>query len=165
MGRWEIDDAARSPDWTPTKAAERTDTTRHDHDLRISPLPDRVSPRSREALAEGRAHCLTLPAGQGRETVRDDGRAYHLRGSEVELLERAGQFRVTFTEDLKQAAADANRFRDDLRSLREQGLIAERTVTSLQDGTVESVVSVTSAGKSLLDQHRDPEHDALRALA
>jgi hypothetical protein len=59
--------------------------------------------------------------------VRDQGRIYHLRGSEVELLERAAQYRVTFTEDLKQDAGDANRFKDDLRSLKEQGLIEERS--------------------------------------
>jgi hypothetical protein len=57
----------------------------------------------------------------------DQGRIYHLRGSEVELLERAAQYRVTFTEDLKQDAGDANRFKDDLRSLKEQGLIEERS--------------------------------------
>jgi hypothetical protein len=45
----------------------------------------------------------------------------------VELLERAAQYRVTFTEDLKQDAGDANRFKDDLRSLKEQGLIEERS--------------------------------------
>jgi hypothetical protein len=103
---------------------------------------------------------LTLPAGLERETVRDNGREYHLRGSEVDLLERAGQFRVTFTDDLKQNVGDDNRFRDDLRSLKEQGLVAERTVTRLRDGTVADVVSVTSEGKSLLEHHRDPERDA-----
>jgi len=38
----------------------------------------------------------------------------------VELLERAAHYRVTFTEDLKQDAGDASRFKDDLRSLKEQ---------------------------------------------
>jgi hypothetical protein len=72
-------------------------------------------------------HGLTLPEGRDRQEVRDQGRIYHLRGSEVELLERAAQYRVTFTEDLKQDAGDANRFKDDLRSLKEQGLIEERS--------------------------------------
>ena len=76
----------------------------------------------------------------------------------MELLERAAQYRVTFTEDLKQDAGDATRFKDDLRSLKEQGLIAERTVTRLREGAVADVVSVTPAGKALLDHHRDPEH-------
>ena len=158
MGRWDIDDAARSPDRAPTSTAERTDTTRRDHDPQITPLPDRVSPRTRDGLDDGRGHSLTLPTGREREEVRDQGRTYHLRGSEVDLLERAGQFRVTFTEDLKHDAGTA-RFGEDLRSLKEQGLVAERTVTRLREGTVADVVSVTPAGKALLDHHRDPEHD------
>jgi hypothetical protein len=78
----------------------------------------------------------------------------------VELLKRAAQYRVTFTEALKHDAGDASRFKDDLRSLKEQGLIAERTVTRLREGAVADVVSGTPAGKALLDHHRDPEHSA-----
>jgi hypothetical protein len=158
MGRWDIDDAARSPERAPTNSVERADTTRRDHELEVTPLRDSVSPRSREQIDGDRGHGLTLPEGRDREAVRDQGRTYHLRGSEVELLERAAQYRVTFTEDLKQDAGGANRFNDDLRSLKEQGLIAERTVTRLREGTVADVVSVTPAGKAVLDHHRDPEN-------
>jgi len=160
MGRWDIDDAARSPERASTNTVERADTTPRDHDLTVTPLRDRVSPRSREPIDGDRGHSLTLPEGRDCEEVRDQGRTYHLRGSEVELLERAAQYRVTFTEDLKQDASDAARFKDDLRSLKEQGLIAERTVTRLRESAVADVVSVTSAGKALLDHHRDPEHNS-----
>jgi hypothetical protein len=157
MGRWNIDDEARSPGQPSTRASERTETGR-DHQPRIEPLPDRVSPRSREVIVGDRGHTLTLPTGQDREVVRDQGRTYHMRGSEVDLLERAGQFRVTFTEDLKHDAG-TTQFGEDLRSLKEQGLVAERTVTRLREGAVADVASVTPAGKALLDHHRDPEHD------
>jgi hypothetical protein len=160
MGRWDIDDAARSPERAPTNSVERADTTRRDHDLEVTPLRDSVSPRSREQIDGDRGHGLTLPEGRDREAVRDQGRTYHLRGSEVELLERAAQYRVTFTEDLKQDAGDATRFKDDLRSLKEQGLIAERTMTRLRESAVADVVSVMAAGKALLDRHRDPEHNS-----
>jgi len=156
MGRWDIDDAARSPDRAPTSTAERTDTTRRDHDPQITPLPDRVSPRTRDGLDDGRGHSLTLPAGQEREAVRDHGRTYHLRGSEVDLLERTGQFRVTFTEDLKHEAG-TTQFGEDLRSLKEQGLVAERTVTRLREGAVADVVSVTPAGGRPPQGPLDPE--------
>ena len=76
----------------------------------------------------------------------------------MELLERAAQYRVTFTEDLKQDAGNTNRFKDDLRSLKEQGLIAERTVTRLREGAVADVVSVTREGKALLDLLRLDRH-------
>jgi hypothetical protein len=91
--------------------------------------------------------------------VRDAARVFHLRGSEVDLLERVAQFRAVFTDDLKHDTGNAGRFRDDLRSLKQQELIEERTVTRVRDGKVADVVSVTRAGKALLDHHRDPQHD------
>ena len=88
-----------------------------------------------------------------------------MRGSEVDLLERAAQYRVTFTEDLKQDSGDVSRFTNDLRSLKDQGLIAERTVTHLREGIVADVVSVTPEGKALLDDHRHTEHDSGQAYS
>ena len=158
MGRWDIGDDARSPGSTSERLPDRTDASRHDLELRIAPLPDRVTARSRDDQGEGREHSLTLPGGREREAVPDRGRVYHIRGSEVDLLERAAQYRVTFTDDLKRDA-NHDRFDEDLRSLKEQGLIAERSVTHMRDGRVADVVSVTREGKALLDHHRDLDHD------
>ena len=160
MGRWDIDDGARSPDRAPTNTVERTDTPSRDHYLKITPLREDVTPRSRGEIDGDRGHGLTLPDGRDRQEVRDQGRIYHLRGSEVGLLERAAQYRVTFTDDLKHDAGDDNRFKDDLRSLKDQDLIAERTVTRLREGRVADVLSVTHSGKALLDHHRDPDHNS-----
>ena len=160
MGRWDIDEAARSPDRSASNTRERIDTTPRAPKPNVTQLQDRVSPRSRPEIDSERGSGLALPEGRNREEVRDQGRTYHLRGSEVDLLEHAAQYRVTFTDDLKQDAGDSNRFKDDLRSLKEQGLIEERTVTRLREGRVADVVSVTHEGKALLDHHRDPEHSS-----
>jgi len=109
----------------PPNAIERTDTPSRDHDLKITPLRDDVPPRSRGGIDGDRVHGLTLPERRDRQEVLDQSRIYHPRGSEVELLERAAQYRVTFTEDLKQDAGDANRSRR--LALKEQGLIEERS--------------------------------------
>jgi DNA-binding PadR family transcriptional regulator len=77
----------------------------------------------------------------------------------VDLLERAACFRSVFTDDLQRASGDEKRASTDLRSLERQGLIEERTVTRLRDGTVADVVTVTDEGKALLDHHRDPCQD------
>jgi hypothetical protein len=58
----------------------------------------------------------------------------------VDLLERAARFRAVFTDDLKQDTGNAGRFCNDLRSLKNQDLIEERTVTSVRDGKVADVV-------------------------
>jgi len=92
MGRWDYDDAARSPDRAPTNTVERAETTPRDHDLKVTPLRDDVSPRSRDEIDGDRGHGLTLPEGRHRHEVRDQGRTYCLRGTEVELLERAAQY-------------------------------------------------------------------------
>jgi hypothetical protein len=160
MGRWDIDDAARSPDRPASNTTERIATRPRTPEPNVTRLQDRVPPRSHQEIDSERGSGLTLPEGRNREEVRDQGRTYHLRGSEVDLLERAAQYRVTFTDDLRQDAGDADRFKDDLRSLKEQGLIEERTVTRLRERRVADVVSVTSAGKAVLDHHRDPDHDS-----
>ena len=162
MARWDFDDEARSPR-DPTSETRGSETARRDGEPHISPLPDRVEQRTRDESDTGRDHALTLPAGRDRELVQHEGRAYRLRGSEVDLLERAGRFRVTFTEDLKQDAGDDGRFREDLRSFQRQGLIDERTVTRFRDRAVVDVVSVTRAGRAVLDQHRDPDRDVGQA--
>src|SRR5690349_1157585 len=105
-----------------------------------STLPDGLAARSIE-IDGRRDHNLTLPNGPARETVRFDERTVHLRGSEVGLLERAGRFRVTLTADLQADAGGSARADEDVRSLVRQGLLAERTISRLEDGTHASVVS------------------------
>ncbi len=157
MGRWDSDDA-RAPEQSPP-LPERSDLVRREREPEIRALPNRLPLRIRDLDRDDREHDLTLPSGANRELVRDDGREYHLRGSEVDLLERAARFRSVLTEDLERDAGSDSRFREDVRSLERQGLIEERTVTRLRDGRVADVIAVTTDGKALLDRHRDPEHN------
>src|SRR5258708_7936632 len=124
MARWDRDEE-RSPEPSASQPGgadgrERVDTIRE--------LPDQLS-RDRDPDLREREHHLTLPSGPDREPVRDEARVYHLRGSEVDLLEQAACFRAVFTDDLRRASGDEARAATDLRSLERQGLIEERTVT------------------------------------
>ena len=159
MGRYDFDDARSQAAPSPSGSDRGGDPLRRDHEPQIRPLPDRVQPRTRDVDPGAREHRLMLPSGLHRESVRNEMRVCQLRGSEVDLLERAARFRAVFTDDLKHDTGNAGRFRDDLRSLKQQELIEERTVTRVRDGKVADVVSVTRAGKALLDHHRDPQHD------
>ena len=69
MGRWDISDEGRSPNRGSANTPERTENTRSDRELEVTPLADRVSPRSRDDLAGGRGDNLTLPDGRDREDV------------------------------------------------------------------------------------------------
>jgi len=154
MGRWDRDDERSSEPPAPEQArAERQERAES-----IRELPEQLT-RDRDPDLRARGHHLTLPSGPDRESVRDDARVYHLRGSEVDLLERAACFRSVFTDDLRRASGDDAQAHVDLRSLERQGLIEERTVTRLRDGAIADVMTVTAEGKALLDHHRDPHQD------
>ena len=159
MGRWDFEDERSTGSESPRPDDARESPMRDDEAPGIQALPERGSPRARDADGPLREHELTLPSGSAREPVRDEGRLYHLRGSEIDLLERAGRYRTVFTDDLTAEVDDVARANTDLRSLERQGLIESQSVTRLRDGAVADVVSVTHAGKSLLDHHRDDARD------
>jgi hypothetical protein len=163
MGRYDLDDA-RSPggygyDWTPGSYVYDRPITREPDPPEIRSLPDRVTCRDRDSDSDDRGRGLSLPTGLEREEVRDDDRAYRLRGSEVDLLESAGRFRSVFVEDMRDAVDDSARFDADLRSLERQGLIESKTVTRVRHSETADVISVTPAGRALLEHHRDPADD------
>lgn len=115
----------------PPGSRKRSDTARQDRKPVIRPLPERVERPARDGDARAREHNLTLPSGRDRDLVRHCGRDYHLRGSEVDLLERTGRFRAVFTEDLKGEAGDPARFR----------VLARRSRLSITPQTPIAIVS------------------------
>jgi hypothetical protein len=158
MGRWDDDDA-RGAGGGDSASGGRTQGGRDEVAADIRALPERVPSRARDGADEAREHSLTLPAGRTREPVRDEARLYHLRGSEVDLLEQVARYRAVFVEDAQHDTGDLSRAHTDLASLERQGLVETHTVTRLRDGTVADVVHATGAGKALLDHARDPGRD------
>ena len=86
------------------------------------------------------------PHGRGREPVE----RYELSRDEVETLREVGRFRVVNTEDLQRFRyrGDDAATRQDLRSLREQGLLTRRTFADR--GRKFAVVALTKEGQKLL---------------
>jgi len=159
MGRWDFDGERSTAGGSANGDGARAAPSRHGEEPRIQTLPERGAVRARDRDNTSREHSLTLPTGPSREPVRDEARLYYLRGSEVDLLERAGRYRAVFTDDLQADVKEAARARTDLASLERQGLIETRSVTRLRDGAIADVISVTREGKTLLDHHRDQPHD------
>ena len=157
MGRWDSIDDPRAGSSSESRSGHGRGA-HADRSLQVEHLPEGLSARAPE-IGSRREHSLMLPSSLERESVRLDGRTFHLRGSEIDLLERAARFRVTLTADLKADAGGTARVDDDVRSLVRQGLLAERTITRLHDGSRASVVSATPFGQRLLDTHRDSAHD------
>ena len=111
------------------------------HDRQPRATPDRWSAAAR----------LTLPRSRDRRPVILGRQLYMLRGTESDLLATVGAFRVVAERDL--AAPDRN-LPQDVRSLRDQGLLESCTVVI--NHTAEHVLALTRTGRALLDHHRSP---------
>jgi hypothetical protein len=99
---------------------------------------------------------LYLPRGPGRELVRDRDQEYTLRGSETRTLATVGTFRVVSSRDLRDHHdGPADPRSGDLRHLREEGLIETVRVLGYRD----HAVVLTKEGRSLLESHRDLDHE------
>ena len=99
---------------------------------------------------------VCLPRGPERKIVRDRDREYTLRGSESRTLATVGAFRVVSSRDLRgHDGSPADPRSGDLRHLREQGLIETARVPGYRD----PAVVLTKEGRSLLESHRDRDHE------
>ena len=105
---------------------------------------------------EGPASAFHLPRGVQREPVLVRGRRYRLRGSESRLLEVVGTFRAVFTRDLVHGthAGDPRQLAADVHALTAQGLVQHRRLAADRHGHTVVALSLTDAGKVLLEHHR-----------
>jgi hypothetical protein len=101
---------------------------------------------------------LLLPQGRDREVVTANNRMYHLRGSEVSLLNTVGAFRVVREDDLAATRSEARSVHTELRHLASVGLVDRRTIPINHEAT--RIVVLTRAGQSVLNDHRDPPPNA-----
>ena len=114
--------------------------------------------RSRERDQDQRDQEVELPEGRGRDLVVHRDSVYHMRGSESRLLEVLATFRVVLERDLAAGIYRRcpGRLPDDVRSLREQGLILRRALVATRKGGTQGVVTLTVAGQRLLRNYRGP---------
>ena len=118
--------------------------------------PERISIRSldRDRIPVDRE----LPEHDARDLVRVRDEVYRLRQTEIETLQEVGGFRVVDEQDLErfQYADDSKRMREDLRSLREQGLIERHSLPTDKDDRPR-VVTLTDRGKEIAEEFSDPD--------
>jgi hypothetical protein len=112
--------------------------------------------RSRERGQGDHELAITLPDGRWREAVASGDRVYRLRDSESRALEAVATFRVVLERDLADGVyhGDRRRMGEDLRSLREQGLIDRQALAASRRGGSQGLVALTPAGHRLMRDHR-----------
>ncbi len=93
-----------------------------------------------------------LPDHDLRDSVSVSGSEYRLRETEVDALHDIGRFRVIDEVDLQRFgyADDSTRMREDMRSLRDQGLV-ERRRFAVGDGDCVGVLSLTDQGREVAE--------------
>lgn len=99
---------------------------------------------------------LDLPRGSSRERVRVNDKEYRLSGEDVRVLATVGAFRVVPAGDLREPSPRTpTRPARDLERLRDLGLVQTRPYVLGRTRT--SLVTLTSEGRSLLEQNRRPD--------
>jgi hypothetical protein len=124
-----------------------------DIDSRTPPEPEREPGGSR---TEQRSPGASSPAGRERGALELRGYRYQISPAEIETLHEIGRFRTIRIEDLERFRYQGNRanMKDDLDSLRDQGLLQRRTAATSGRGDKITVVVLTKAGKSIVESHR-----------
>jgi hypothetical protein len=99
-----------------------------------------------------------IDGSRQRTRVEFRARTYLLRSSEHEMMRHVGMFRIVDEHDLRKLLYGGNRSAtlQDLRSLREQGLIRRHTMTGSRQGRRLAVVSLTAAGAALVREQSGP---------
>jgi hypothetical protein len=91
-------------------------------------------------------------ASREREPVVGRNFAYCLSPAELQTMKDIGRFRTIDARDLEQFryGGDRSKMREDLRSLKDQGLISRRTIWTGKQGDGLTVLVSTKRGKALL---------------
>jgi hypothetical protein len=103
----------------------------------------------------------TAPLSRERGTLQIRGYRYQVSPKEIQALRDVGRFRTVALEDLARYhyRGQEAEMRDDLMSLRAQGLVQQRTVwINGKEGKAEklTVLVLTRTGKKLLETHAIP---------
>jgi hypothetical protein len=99
------------------------------------------------------------PLSRERETIEMRGYRYRVSPMEVDAMRDIGSFRTVALDDLARFryCGQTGEMRDDLESLRAQGLVQQRTVWAKSkngNGEKFSVVVLTKTGKDFLERDR-----------
>jgi hypothetical protein len=90
-----------------------------------------------------------------RRTIQERGYTYQVSPTELETMRDIGRFRAIAVGDLARHRYPGNaaQFRDDLRSLRDQGLVQRRTAWTGANDKL-SVLVLTKQGKAIVERER-----------
>ncbi len=160
----------------PNPVLERQQALRDraaDHRLHHAPVHRESAGRSQKIPKEHHRRIepaeravATDPRRMQRDRIPPQTIGVQLRPEEKKLLLEAGRFRVVRVEDLNRTIYDGKSrlLENDLKYLREKGLIQTRQINLRRDGKRRNierveVVSLTKSGRDLLVRHGDLPHD------
>lgn len=156
MSRDSFRDDSRQHDPSPDRSEEnRTHAgSHHWRERETESAPSCAGPPREDRKAEDQDRLLRYTLGR---------RTLQLRESEVQAMADLGTFRVVAVSDLTQHvySGDTPRMERDLRRLKQQGLVVERTLPTSNRKAIR-VVGLTKTGKRLLrSTNRLPDTQAI----
>jgi hypothetical protein len=103
-----------------------------------------------EVAPQSVAPCLS----RERESIQNRGYRYQISPAEMDTMRQIGRFRTITTEDLArfQYGGKTAEMRDDLGSLRAQGLVQQRTVWTGAKGEKLNLAVLTKTGREILER-------------
>src|SRR5260370_36693349 len=119
-------------------------------DIDSNDRPEFSPDRSRPNLEE-RSVTTTAPLSRDRRPIPERGYTYQISPSELETMREIGRFRTVAIDDLGRNLYHGNtvQMREDLRFLRDQGLVQLRTARTRGKGGKLPVVVLTKVGKDI----------------
>jgi hypothetical protein len=150
MARWDILDAARRREGEPSPCREEAPVKSNS----ASPLVGRGGSDASRSKVERPKYSPEVEARRHRERRtqhQDRARTYSLRSSEMEAMVDIGRFRTVDVQDLARFAYGEDRahMRQDLESLRAQGLIEEKTLFHAHK-SARKMVTLTGEGLGIV---------------
>ena len=148
---WDRDDERPGASGAASGYGQTADSTGRPRDQ----VPERASGVRGRAPIDRRSP-VPLPSTARRTTVTFNRHTYRLRGSESQVLDVLGTFRVVFERDLAENhyVGSLAHLRQDLRSLGAQHLVDWRSLAADRAGRTERVVTLSEEGKRLVEHYR-----------
>ena len=156
MGRWDFLDSDFHRDAERGQSIEGTKKERVSTDVSVGRGP---TDGSGPSLPERNERILEQPAERSPEQriqYRIEERSYSLRSSEIAAMTDLGKFRTIDVQDLARFVYGGNekRLNCDLKKLRSQGLIQEKTLFRAHK-TPRKLLTLTAIGKQILGKTSD----------
>jgi hypothetical protein len=151
MGRWDIFDRNNARDSEAGPPCDERGRKPNTTSVSVGRGPAESSSPNAPEILERPGHSPRESTRDRRTQHHDHGRTYSLRSSEISAMTDVGRFRTVDVRDLARFVYGGNesRLKHDLRNLRAQGLVEEKTLFRAHR-TARKLITLTAEGQRVV---------------